>query len=171
MGAGKTTTGKDLARLLNYDFLDLDQAVEDECGMKIPKIFEESGEAYFREKESGVIDSLKTKKHYVVSTGGGVWLKQENRQKLLELGLCIWLKVSAEKAFNRIESHLSQRPLIASSKNPLKTMAGLLTKREPEYLKAHLMVDTNVKNPKQVAQEIADLLKKEKPFDLRSMQK
>ena len=171
MGAGKTTSGKELAHVLGFQFLDLDQLIEEHCGMKIPDIFEKMGEDHFRKKEIEAVDSLISKKNYVVSTGGGVWSNPENRKKLLNLGLCVWLKVSPEKAFKRIEPYLSHRPLLASSSDPLKTITGFLIERETDYSKAHLTVNTDDKNPKQTALEIVEYLKKDQSFDLRSMQK
>lgn len=171
MGSGKTTTGKELAKLLNRPFLDLDEFIEEACGMKIAKIFKEGGEHFFRKKESQAIDLLESKKNSVISTGGGVWQNEENRSKLLRMGLCVWLKVSPEKALKRIEANLSQRPLLAASENPLQTMTGLLMERETDYSKAHVIVVTNDKNPKQVAEEIAAIINLDGPFDLRSMQK
>ncbi len=170
MGSGKTTTGKELARFLGYGFMDLDLMVEEACGMNVQQIFKDKGEKYFREKESAAIELIRGKKNQIVSTGGGVWQNPENRRKLMETGFCIWLKVSPEKALERIESHLAQRPLLASSTNPLKTTAHLLMEREIDYSKAPMMVNTDDKTPKQVTREIVDRLKKEKSFDLRTMQ-
>ena len=169
MGSGKTTSGKELAHALGFKSLDLDQVVEEKCGMKIPDIFENKGEDYFRKKEAEAVDSLMKIENHVISTGGGVWLNPENRKKLLDLGLCVWLKVSPEIAFKRIESYLSHRPLLSHSDNPLKMITRLLTDREVEYSKAQIVVNTDNKNPKQIVSEIIEYLKKDKPVDLRSM--
>src|SRR5690242_11260671 len=97
MGAGKTSTGKELARLLDFEFLDMDQLIEEKNKMKIPEIFEKKGEGYFREQEKEIVEFLKSRRNCVVSTGGGVWMDRTNRENLMAIGFCVWLIVSAEK--------------------------------------------------------------------------
>ncbi len=170
MGSGKTTTGKELAKMLGFRFLDTDQLIEQTSGKEIKAVFEEKGENYFRSEESRIIKSLNTKKNYVISTGGGAWLFEENRVELLKSGWCVWLKVSPEKALKRLGAHIHLRPLLASSADPLKTIKALLSERDKIYSIAHTSIDTNDKNPKEVAFEIIKKLKEEKPIDLPPMQ-
>ena len=169
--SGKTSTGKELARLVSFDFLDTDHWIEEKNNGKISKIFQDNGEAFFREQEKEAVKWLKTRDHCVISIGGGAWVEEENRNALLGMGWCVWLKVSAEKAWQRIEGHLSQRPLLSKVGNPLETMKSMLTDRAPFYSMAHVSFNTADKNPKEVALEIFRTLKEEHPFDLPPVQK
>ena len=166
MGAGKTFTGKELSRLLGFQFLDMDQWIEQKSGKKIKDIFQTEVESFFRQKEIEAVDWLKDKRNHVISTGGGVWVSDENRAKLLDLGWCVWLKVSAKELLRRVGPNLDTRPLLASSPDPLKTVEGILAQREPLYSLAHAQVGTDGKGPKDVALEIQRLFLEAKPFDL-----
>lgn len=166
MGAGKTFTGKELSHLLGFQFWDMDQWIEQQCKRKIKEIFQDEGELYFRKKETEVVELLKDKKHYVISTGGGVWVEERNRAKLLNAGWCVWLKVSAKEVLRRVGPNLESRPLLASSPNPLITIEEILARREPLYSLAHARVETDGRDPKDIALEIHRLLLEAKPFDL-----
>ncbi len=168
MGSGKTSTGKELSKILNYDFWDVDSWIEEKNGEKIPEIFEKKGEEFFRQQEEDAIKWLIGKKKYVVSTGGGTWVDKNNRESLLKLGWCIWLKVSPENIWQRVSSHLEKRPLLSKSKNPIEYLDILLKERIPFYSLAQASFDTNRKNPKDIAIEIIDVLKKDCPFNLCS---
>jgi shikimate kinase len=171
MGSGKTSTGKELSKILNFYFLDTDQWIEEKNKIQIPEIFEKYGEAYFRKQEKSAIHWLESKKNYVISTGGGSWFNSENRKRLLKLGWCVWLRVSSDVAWERVGNHLNQRPLLAKSKDPFRQLEAMLTNRAPIYALAQISIDTNSKNPKEVASEIFEALKKERPFDLPKLQK
>lgn len=171
MGSGKTSTGKELANILGFQFLDMDQLIEEKTDKKIKTIFEEKGEPFFRNQEKEVIDQIRSKKHCIISTGGGAWINQENRELLLTLGWCVWLKVSAEKAWKRVSPHLLQRPLLTGHNASLKRLSDMLNTRDPLYSLAHHSFDTDEKNPKEAALEIFRVLKEEQPFDLPPVQK
>jgi shikimate kinase len=169
MGAGKTSVGKELAELLGFNFLDTDQLIEDKNGEKITKIFEEKGESFFRAEEKEVLQNLIDKKRFVLSTGGGIWLDKENRERLIELGWCVWLKVSAETAWQRISPNLSQRPLLQRSSDPFQTLSRLLSERKDSYSLTHSSFEADFKNPREIALTILGVLKEEKPFDLSKL--
>jgi shikimate kinase len=169
MGSGKTSTGKELGKLLEYNFWDMDQWIEEKNKKNISNIFTEKGEEYFRSQESEAVDWLKGKQRIIASTGGGSWVNQANREKLLKLGWCVWLKVSAEKALERIGMNLSQRPVLAQSKKPLIEINNILSFRNQFYSLAHTSVATDKKKPKEVALEILKILKEDQPFDLPSL--
>ncbi len=171
MGSGKTSTGKELAKLLKYNFWDMDQWIEEKNNKKVSEIFRERGEEYFRSQEREAVGWLKNKDHYIVSVGGGTWIDQENREKLLRLGRCIWLMVSPEKVLERIGSHLSQRPILAQAENPLREINNILSARIPFYSLAHLSFTTDEKKPKEIALEIVEALKEDNFFDLPTVQK
>lgn len=107
MGAGKTTLGKKLAKLMDLPFADTDKIVEQEHG-PIMKIFETDGEDVFRRyEEKALIKALKT--NGVVATGGGIVLSESNRNALIG-HLVIFLDTNAESVIRRV--NLLKRPLL-----------------------------------------------------------
>lgn len=166
MGSGKTATAKEISKILGFRFWDMDQWIENETNENIQDIFKKKGEAFFRQLETKAVLWLKGKKNYVISTGGGAWLQEENRKNLLKSGWCIWLKVSAEGVWKRIGKHLEQRPLLTGTPNPQATIESLLNERNPYYSLAHISFDTSGKSPEQVAFEILETFKKTRPFNL-----
>jgi shikimate kinase len=160
MGSGKSSTGRELATILNYEFVDMDQWIEMKNGKSISEIFSTMGEVYFRQEEKGAIEVIKQKRNQVISTGGGVWINDSNRIILLNSGWCVWLKVSAKQALKRVESNLSQRPLLASSRDPFAKIESLLKARNPIYSLSHSTIETDEKTPMEVALEIVELFKK-----------
>lgn len=101
MGSGKTSVGRVLARSLRWEFMDLDQAVEKEAGRKIPDIFSEFGEQHFRELEHRIlIDSLDDTSERVVSCGGGVIARPDNRKRLKEVAT-VFLQENLEVLYQR----------------------------------------------------------------------
>lgn len=168
MGAGKTETGKVISEILDLRFWDMDGWIEKKNKETIPRIFQKRGEVYFRRQEDKAISWLSRQKKYIASTGGGAWLQEKNRKKLLKTGWCIWLKVSAKDVWQRVGSHLEQRPLLSTSKNPKQKIKILLRKRNPYYALAHASFDTSGKSPRQVAMEIIKIFKGKKPFNVSS---
>jgi shikimate kinase len=165
MGSGKTSTGKEISKILGLRFWDMDKWIEKKNKEKIIKIFQKKGESFFRQQERKAVLWLSRQKNYVVSTGGGTWLQKKNREKLLESGWCVWLKVSAGDVWKRVGAHLEKRPLLSRSKDPKQKIRSLLSERNPHYALAHASVDTTEKNPRQVAVEVVKVFKKMKPFD------
>src|ERR1019366_1329407 len=108
-----------------------------------------NGEQFFRSQESEAVDWLANKDRIIASTGGGAWLDPLNREKLLKLGWCVWLKVSAENSLERIGMNLPQRPVLAQSKNPLIEINNILLIRNPSYSLAHACITTDRKKPKE----------------------
>ena len=91
MGAGKSTVGRALAKLLGYAFVDSDEEIERRTGANIPWIFEIEGEQGFRDREQQVITELAERDQVVIATGGGAVLRDANRQTLKQRGLVIYL--------------------------------------------------------------------------------
>ena len=99
MGAGKSTTGKNLSERLGYDFFDIDKLIENEQGEKIKEIFKTNGEGFFRNRESEILIKTKNLKNAVISTGGGIVEKVENRVFLENERKVIFLDSSVERQF------------------------------------------------------------------------
>ncbi len=158
MGAGKSTIGRQLAALLNMDFLDTDHEIERRTGADIPLIFEIEGEAGFRRRESAVIDELTGKSNIVLATGGGAILSEDNRQALRTRGSVVYLRAHIDILSERTRRDRG-RPLLQTG-DPRRKLEEIVRQREPLYLNtAHVIVDTDRRSPQAVARDVADHLK------------
>jgi len=138
MGAGKTTVGKALGEKLNLPVYDSDEIIIKKERRSIEKIFQENGEAYFRDLETEILRSLPTQ-NAIITTGGGIVLKKENRDFMKEHGIVIFLYCSPEMIFERLKDD-STRPLLQGNK--MKEIETRLKKRLPLYKEAEYMIDT-----------------------------
>lgn len=141
MGAGKTAVGTSLARVLAVPFLDSDAEIVKAANMSIPEIFERDGEAFFRRKESQVIARLLDQKRKgVLSTGGGAYMREENRAAIAGRGVAVWLRAPVDLLWQRVR-HKDSRPLLHTA-NPYQTLVQLTAEREPSYAHAEIVVDS-----------------------------
>jgi shikimate kinase len=157
MGTGKTAVGRELARLLAMELIDVDTEIEESRNMTINEIFEEFGEPAFREIETDMIRKVSRNKQVIISTGGGAVLKQENMETLREDGIIVCLMASAETILRRTGS-TNDRPLLRV-KNPLEKIRELLDFRRPYYEKADIVIVTEGRTPLQIAEEIMEKVK------------
>ena len=139
MGSGKTAVGSALARLLGVPFLDSDEEIVRAAQMPVAEIFERDGEAFFRARETEVIERLLSGPPAIVSTGGGAFVSATNRALIARLGVSVWLKVELDLLWARVR-HKNTRPLLRTA-NPRQTLADLLAAREPAYAQAQLVVE------------------------------
>ncbi len=140
MGAGKTAVGKALAARLKVPFLDSDAEIEAAANMTIAEIFERDGEAFFRDRETEVLDRLLEDACGILSTGGGAFLSERNRRLISQKGVAIWLNADLTLLWNRVK-HKNTRPLLRTS-NPRQTLSDLYDKRVPIYALSDLSVIT-----------------------------
>jgi len=157
MGTGKTAVGKELSRLLDMKLTDLDCEIVKEEKMSINEIFRQLGEQKFREIETEILRKVCRNKNVIISTGGGVVLKQENIDMMRKNGILICLTAKPETILERT-SHNSDRPLL-QVENPFEKIRELLNFRKPFYEKADMIVDTENKTPLRVAEEIIETIK------------
>ena len=155
MGAGKSTTGKLLAAALEYQFVDLDAAIELVAGKSISKIFNEEGEKAFRGYEQEVLHQLGQRSEIVVATGGGCGANPENVKWMNKNGICIYLKTQAGVLFHRLAPQKSKRPLISglTDVSLMEYIMDLLMIRETVYRQAEYIVDGE-KTAKEVCREM-----------------
>ncbi len=139
MGAGKTAVGKALATMLDVPFLDSDVEIEAAANMSIKEIFERDGEAFFRDRESEVIERLLDNERGILSAGGGAFLSERNREMIHKKGVAVWLKADLELLWNRVK-HKDTRPLLRTA-DPYVTLKSLYEARLPLYQKADLAVE------------------------------
>lgn len=145
MGAGKTTIGRQLARLTGKTFYDSDHEIEARTGVRIPVIFEIEGEAGFRVRESEMIAELATLPNIVLATGGGAVLDPNNRQVLANHGTVIYLRAGIDDILARTQ-HDKNRPLLQTV-NPRAKLEALFAQRDPLYREvADVVIDTSRQN-------------------------
>jgi len=142
MGSGKTAIGKALSAQLNVPFLDSDAEIEAAANASIAEIFERDGEEFFRRRETEVINRLLSGRPCILSTGGGAFLAETNRNSITDKGVSLWLDANLETLWERVR-HKATRPLLRTE-NPRQTLADLLDARLPVYALANLKVDVEM---------------------------
>ncbi len=155
-GSGKTTVARLLAARLGWDWVDADDVLEARHGRSVRVLFAEEGEAGFRDRESAVLADLCGRRRCVVSTGGGVVVREANRALLRASGFVVWLTAGAETLWRRMQE--DER---SADRRPMLTVGGraeveeILRVREPWYREcAHLTVQTEGRTAEAVAEEI-----------------
>jgi shikimate kinase len=150
-GTGKTTIARLLAEKLGWAWLDADHLLEERAGRSIRQIFADEGEIGFRNQETAILREISKKQDHVIATGGGVILREENRD-LLTQGSVVWLKAPADVLWQRVQQDvttLERRPDLAQG--GLAEVAELLRLRTPHYEACQdFTVDTAERTPEQV---------------------
>jgi len=153
MGSGKSSVGRELARLLAQKFVDLDRLISKRVGKSIAAIFKTDGEAYFRKVEAELLKSVTKEKGQTVATGGGAVLDPSNCEAMKTTGTIIFLEASLDELWSRV-SRNKRRPLLLTA-NPKQTLEDIAKKREPIYRDiANTTFNTNQKSPQALALEI-----------------
>ena len=143
MGVGKTSVGKRLATALDCPFVDADEEIETAARMTIPEIFENFGEAHFRDGERRVIARLIEEggQHRVIATGGGAFCNPATRALILDKAIAVWLDSDIDTLLERT-SRKDNRPLLQSG-DPRETLTRLLEERRADYAQAPIHVMSN----------------------------
>lgn len=152
MGTGKSSVGQMVAQQLHFTFLDTDHVIEARAGKTISDIFAQDGEPAFREMEKKIVAELATRKKTVISTGGGLPVNPDNLASLKSHSLIVCLWASAEKIWERVRTQ-SHRPLL-NEPDPLAKIKKLLEQREPFYRQADVLLNTELRAVKDVAQQV-----------------
>ena len=152
MGTGKTTVGRLVAEALHFDFLDTDELIQSRTGKTIADIFVQDGEPAFRELERQIVLELSTKTKTVISTGGGLPTNPDNLARLKSYALVVCLWSSPDKIWNRVKNQ-THRPLLHDP-DPQKKIQELLAAREPFYRKADVLLNTELRPVREVAQQV-----------------
>lgn len=151
MGTGKTSVGRLVAEQLGFEFLDTDEMIQARTGRSIVDIFAQEGEPAFRALEEKAVEELAHLKKMVISTGGGLPVNPKNMANLKTHALVICLWSSPEKIWERVR-HQSHRPLLHDP-NPLAKIRELLAQREPFYRQADVLLNTELRSIREVAQQ------------------
>ncbi len=158
-GAGKTTVAKELSKhFTNFTICETDLMIENLEKRTISDIFAQDGEEYFRKVEKDLIEKISEKNKQICSLGGGAFINEENITNLQKNSIIFYLKTDINTIYERIKNE-TQRPLL-KTQNPKNTLNDLLTKREKQYNKADVIIDTTNKTLEEIAQEIIKEYKK-----------
>jgi shikimate kinase len=152
MGAGKTTIGRKLAKLLEYSFVDTDTEIEEDQGCSVAEIFKYGGEECFREMETQQLEKLKSVDNSVIATGGGIILRKQNRGILTGIGKRVYLKVAQAELLLRLKNDRN-RPLL-KEKDPKTVLNEMFAERDLLYEQAECIIETGQQSPQQIASKI-----------------
>jgi shikimate kinase len=152
MGTGKTSVGRLVAEQLHFDYLDTDELIQSRTGRTISNIFDTEGEAAFRQLEQQLVVELAARKQTVISTGGGLPTDPVNLNNLKTHALVVCLWASPEKIWERVRNQ-THRPLLRSP-DPRSKIRELLAIREPFYRQADVLINTDLRSAREVAQQV-----------------
>ena len=152
MGTGKSSVGRLVAAQLHFNFLDTDEMIETRAGISISEIFAHSGEKVFRELEAQLLLELSRAHNTVISTGGGLAANPDNLASLKQHALIVCLWASPTVIWERVRGQ-THRPLLQGPE-PLQNVRQLLSTREPVYKQADVLVNTEQRSIKDVAQHV-----------------
>lgn len=154
MGCGKSTIGKILAQKLECVFFDMDDYIVEREGMKIPQIFAEKGEQYFRETETEAIREL-AKHSGVIACGGGAMLKKENAEIASSVGTVVYIDVPFEVCYSRISGD-NNRPLVMN--NTKKQLEDIYKNRVNLYTRNSSLTINGDSSAEEIADKIISAL-------------
>jgi len=151
MGVGKTTIGKLVAKKLKKQFIDLDDEIDHRAGASIPWIFDVEGEDGFRRSETDLLAEYCQKQNMLVSTGGGIVLRERNRQLLTSTGVVVYLDAGVQQLYARTLKD-KKRPLLQVP-DRLRVITELKQARDPLYREvADLVFDVGNRNSRQATE-------------------
>lgn len=157
MGCGKTTVGLHLADRLRRPFVDMDAEIEKAANMTVAEIFARDGEAFFRDRETQVLDRLMQGPPCVLSTGGGTYVRAENRALISARGFAIWLRADVDVLWDRVKDRQT-RPLLMQD-DPYGTLTRIEEERRPIYALAEATIETTAAiSPLRIAEEAAQIV-------------
>ena len=158
MGSWKSTIGRKLSEILELQFIDTDDAIEEITEMKVSDIFREFGEKRFREMEAAFFIEKSKQSELIFSTGGGIILKKVNRKVLQNNGTCFFLNATPQTLAQRI-NHTDKRPLLGDSDNLEDRLQVIWNNRKKYYKEcAQHTINTDTLSPSQVLDKIIKIL-------------
>ena len=160
MASGKSVVGKKLSKRLDIDFYDTDEEIVKKTGVTISHIFDIEGEDKFRSREMNIFSDLIKKDGCVISTGGGIVLKEENRE-LLKKGTVLYLKTSIQTQLERTMND-KERPLLKGKENKELTLRKMAKLRNPLYEKSSNYIIEETDNSNQTVDNIIKRLNESK---------
>ena len=156
-GTGKSTVGRLVAAALGRPFHDADIVLEHAAERTIAEIFASEGEVGFRDRESTTLAELASRPPAVIATGGGIILRESNREILRFTGFVVWLTAAPETLWQRIQGDATtaaRRPNLTAT-GGLAEVINLLAAREPHYrATAHRAIEAEARSPEAIAADI-----------------
>ena len=152
MASGKSVVGKKLSKRMGLNFFDTDEQIEKKAGATISWIFDIEGEERFREREFETLSKLIKEDNCVISTGGGIVLREENRA-LLEKGTGIYLKTSIQSQLERTMND-KDRPLLQNTDNKEETLKEMAKLRNPIYETCSEIIIEETNTPNETVDKI-----------------
>src|SRR5579871_2336208 len=152
MGTGKSSVARLLASQLRFALLDTDEMIERQSGKTIADIFANDGETAFRDFETRVVAELASHDRTIIATGGGVGANPSHLENLKQHSLVVCLWASPDAIWERVRHH-THRPLLQGP-DPQAKIRELLAAREPVYKQADVLLNTQVRSVKEVAQQV-----------------
>jgi shikimate kinase len=159
MGAGKSSIGRRLARMLRADFADADDEIVAAAGMGIPDIFAVYGEPVFRDLERRVVARLLERPPLVLALGGGAFVDPATRAKVKASARSVWLRADLDTLVARTGRKRGARPLLAAGGDPREVLDRLMRERYPVYAEADHAIETATEGPDAAAWRIVALLR------------
>ena len=158
MGVGKSTIGKNLAKKLKYNFVDVDKLIEAKEGSSINFIFKNKNEVYFRKVENEITLAELKKNDSVISLGGGAFLNNEIRKNTKKLSVSFWLDVPIDELIKRLKKN-KKRPLLLK-KNIEETVKKIYFDRKKIYNEADFRIKCNSLKSDEIVKKILNLYEK-----------
>ena len=155
MGVGKSSIGKAVAIKQNLNFIDIDQVIERGEKTSIKQIFAKKGEQYFREIEKKYCLDFIEKNDLVISLGGGAFIDDKIRGKVLKFCTSFWLDVDVNNLLIRLKGS-KKRPLL-NDKDPKKKLIEIFEKRKSIYNLANYRIDCNNKDENLIVRNILEI--------------
>jgi len=152
MGTGKSSVGRLLASQLRFDFVDTDDLIERRAGRSIAEIFTQDGEERFRKLERDLVEEMAEWRRRVISTGGGLAVNPENLDSIKRHSLVVCLWASPELIWERVRRQ-AHRPLLRDA-DPQAKIRALLESRKPFYRQADVLISTDNRSVREVAQQV-----------------
>ncbi len=163
MCTGKTSVGRSLAKEIGFEYIDTDEIIEKSIGLKISEIFACYGEKYFRNIESQIVEKVSKEDKKVISTGGGVVLREENMKNLRSNGIIVNLTAEPLTIFERLKQQPGIRPLL-NKPQPLEEIKRLLSEREEYYKYCDIRINTDNTSVEEIVSRIIDFVKSKDVF-------
>ncbi len=142
-----------------FEFIDTDALIENETNQTIAEIFKKNGEKYFRDLEEKTFLKIKNDKEKIISVGGGAFINESIRKKILKEYLSVWLNMDEDLIINRIKRNSKKRPMVDQN-NIEKSVKNLKKARDPIYKLANYEINCNLNSKNKIIEKIIDFYEK-----------
>ncbi len=149
MGTGKSSAGRLLAAMLNFEFVDTDAVIERDAQATVSEIFRDQGEPFFRARERETLVQICRRDRQIIATGGGMLSDAENLRLAQQHGFVVLLTADNEAMVART-AHRQTRPLLAAG-NPIELLEEIWKQRQSVYMSIACRIDTTAHSPHDTA--------------------